>query len=184
MIIVYRKDLGQPLTAHPARVPVDIAVATDEQVVARLAALAGGDEREAALYARRMRRGQRCFVAWVGDEPAGFNWLATADEADEDRTIRLRAGEVYCFDAYTAPEWRGHAVHPALLARMLEVAQAEGYATAFTQVGRARWASRKTHQRLDWTVTGRLLHVRLPFRRRSVVLRLSGSAHPIAHMQR
>jgi len=184
VIVIYRKDLREPLTPYPARVPVRIEIATDEALLRRLAALKDNAEDDSDLYVRRARRGQLCFVAWVDDEPVGLNWLAFGEELDEDRVVRMADDEVYGLDAFTVPAWRGNAIHTALLARMLEHAKEAGYRTAYTQVNAATRRSRKTHERLNWTVSGRVLHIELPFGRPAVMRRLTGSQHPIVHMYR
>jgi GNAT superfamily N-acetyltransferase len=184
VIIIYRKDLEGPLEPYRARTPIRIEITRDEALVARLAALKRSDEDDASLYVRRVRRGQLCFVAWAGDEAVGFNWLAFDQELDEDRIVRMADDEVYCLDAFTVPAWRGHAIHTELLARMLEHAKAAGYRTAYTQVSSTARRSRKTHERLDWTVTGRLLHIRMPFGRPAFMRLLTGSKHPIVLMLR
>jgi len=184
VIVIYRKDLQGPLTPYSARVPIRIEIAKDEALLRRLAVLKDSPEDDSELYVRRASRGQLCFVAWVDDEPVGLNWLAFGEELDEDRVVRMRDDEVYGLDAFTVPAWRGHAIHTALLARMLEHAKEAGYRTAYTQVSATTRRSRKTHERLDWTVSGRVLHVEIPFGRPAIMRRLTGSQHPIVHMYR
>ena len=184
VIIIFRKDLLEDLVPYRARIPIDVRIAEGDELLARLAAFKESDEDIAGLYARRHRRGQRCFVAWVDGEPVGFNWLAFGEEVDEDRTVLLAEHEVYCLDAFTLPRWRGNAIHTELLSRMLEHAKAAGHTTAYTQVNSVRTSSRVTHERLDWTVSGRLLHVRMPAGRRAFMRLLSGSSRPIVHMQK
>ena len=184
VIVIYRKDLRGPLTPYTARAPIRIEIATDEALLRRVAALKDNPEDDSDLYVRRAERGQLCFVAWVGDEPVGINWLAFGEELDEDRVVRMADDEVYGLDAFTVPEWRGHAIHTALLARMLEYAKEAGYRTAYTQVSATTRRSRKTHERLNWTVSGRVLHITMPFGRPAIMRRLTGSQHPIVHMYR
>jgi len=184
VIVIYRKDLLGPLTPYSARVPIRIEIAREEALLRRLAALKEGPEDDSDLYVRRARRGQLCFVAWIDDEPVALNWLAFGEELDEDRVVRMGDDEVYGLDAFTVPDWRGHAIHTALLARMLEHAKEAGYRTAYTQVSAATRRSRKTHERLHWTVSGRVLHIAMPFGRPAVMCRLTGSQYPIVHMYR
>lgn len=184
VIVIYRMDLRGPLTPYAARIPIRIEIATDEALLRRVAGLKDNPEDDSDLYVRRAQRGQLCFVAWVDDEPVGLNWLAFGEELDEDRVVRMGDDEVYGLDAFTVPEWRGNAIHTALLARMLEYAKEAGYRTAYTQVSATYRRSRKTHERLHWTVSGRLLHIGMPFGRPAIMRRLTGSQHPIVHMYR
>jgi GNAT superfamily N-acetyltransferase len=183
IIVIYRKELRGPLIECRARVPIRVEIAPEE-ILPRLADLKQLDEDLGSVYVRRARRGQQCFAAWVDDEPVAFNWLAYNDEAavDEDRKVLLAEDEVYCLDAFTVPGWRGHAIHTELLSRMLEHAKAAGYRTAYTYVPHANRQSSKTHERLDWVVSGRLLHVPVPFGRRAYLRRLTGSQRPIVEM--
>jgi hypothetical protein len=59
-------------------------------------------------------------------------------------------GEIMCADAFTAPHWRGNAIHTLLLFRMLEWARAAGYRTAYTSVGATHQDSLASHRRLGW----------------------------------
>jgi len=182
VIDIWRKDLEVPLAPFRARAPVGITTASEEDLP-RLAALLPSEDRT-ALYLRRAERGQLCFVALVDDKPVALNWLAFRREVDEDGTVEMADDEVYCFDAFTVPEWRGHAIHTELLSRMLEHARAAGYRTAYTQVVHANRRSSKTHERLGWVVTGKVLYVAMPFGRPAYVRLLSGGWHPIAEMFR
>jgi GNAT superfamily N-acetyltransferase len=184
VIVVYRMNLLEPLTPYAARVPIRVEIARDEALLRRLAALKDNPDDDSELYVRRAGRGQLCFVAWIDDQPVGINWLAFGEELDEDRMVRMADDEVYGLDAFTVPEWRGNAIHTALLARMLVHAKEAGFRTAYTQVSATTRRSRKTHERLKWTVSGRILHVTMPFGRPAYMRRLTGSQYPIVHMYR
>jgi hypothetical protein len=57
------------------------------------------------LYADRLRRGERCYVALAGDRIAHVNWCCERDgELFPDQPLRLLPGEVYTLARVDNPE--------------------------------------------------------------------------------
>lgn len=181
---IYRKDLTAPLTTFRARAPIRVTRAGPEEIpaVARLNSGASPDLER--TYAERLEHGHHCFTARVGDELVGYNWLAVGRIVDFDGEIlELGDDEVFCLDAFTAPAWRGKAIHTELLSAMLAFAKQAGYRRAYTEVSAVMRRSWKTHRRLDWELTGRVLHVRGFLGLRPRIWRLTGSRYPVAGVQ-
>jgi GNAT superfamily N-acetyltransferase len=157
---LYEKDLSRPLTAFPAgAVTIAQATASDIERVAELATSDGTSDVAAvrSLFFDRIRRGARCFVAKIDDQVVHCNWLIfdrmESWPSGQGRSV-LRDGEAYCTDAFTAPAWRGRAIHTAVLSRMLLFLKEAGYQRAYTIVATANEASWKTHLRLRWRLAG------------------------------
>lgn len=181
LYLMYRKDLRRPMERFRARVPVEIATAEPDEIEAAARINRGATEDLPRLYRERQDKGGVCFVARAKDRIVAYNWLITRPLVDFDgERIELREGEIFCLDAYTAEPWRGNGIHTELLSRMLEWARDQGYQTAWTEVSAVLRRSWKTHQRLDWELTGRILHVRGFWGLRPRLWRLTGSAYPVA----
>lgn len=81
-----------------------------------------------AVVLKRLRLAQTCFCArhegrivsacWATQEPAWIEFLS--------REFALAPGEVYVFDAYTLPVYRGQGVAPALCVHQLSCFRAQG----------------------------------------------------------
>ena len=76
----------------------------------------------------RLRRGERCFVAFHGERVVSARWLATGTAFIEYLAgeARLGDGEVYLYEAYTAPEYRKLGVYGAASTRLARLLAAEG----------------------------------------------------------
>jgi hypothetical protein len=124
------RDLTEPAVSFEATVPLEVrpAEAKDFETFADRFRAAGRDRRE---IARRLARGDVCFVAISGGCLAHFAWMAFSPAGvDIDEVgvgLRLGGGEVYFYDALTFPEWRGRKVILASAAARLSYARARGY---------------------------------------------------------
>ena len=176
--IMFQKDISRPLPDFVADVPVEIAIASRAEVehqAARLRLPRDGRYRE--YFLAKYDAGMICFVARSGSSVVAYNWIRLEPGVSDSAFVALRRGEVWCTDAFTAHAWRGNKIHTALLNRMLQFAHERGCTTAYTLTRLRNRGSRKTHHRLGWEMTGRLLHVRI--RDRVTRIALTGTAHPL-----
>lgn len=171
---VCRKDLSGPLADLTARVEIDIAQATDDDIdqVVELVRANWRDLDEGGPYAElghrgtvedRLRRGDRCFVAKSGTQVVHYNWI-TLDRAEAIAGTGLFAElttgeEAVCHDGLTAPGFRGLGIHPAVNNSMLKWLKESGYRTAYTVVGTVDRPSNITHHRSGWEFTGVILYL-------------------------
>jgi GNAT superfamily N-acetyltransferase len=176
--VTLRRDLTEPIPAYEARAPIEVRQATPADI-RDVAAIRLPDLDVRDVYEQRLARGQRCFVARVGEEIVGSNWLVTGTVADEGRVMRLRDDEVYTFDAFTAPQWRGARIHGRLLHDMLETARDEHYRTAYTQVQAFRRRSRKGAVAFYPERVGHFLTIKGLRGAAPRMLRLTGSLYPM-----
>ena len=114
---------GDPL---PTLTPVpDVAMSSssDEALVATVTGM------EIEAVRERMNLGHRPWLARIGNEPAGWGWVATREAgiAELGIAITLPPGERYLWDFVTVPVWRGRGVYSALLRTILTREGAERY---------------------------------------------------------
>jgi len=152
--VIYRWDLARPLAPFRARLPIEICIATDEQLDV-IAEITGSPFHCASLLRARTRTGSKCFLASLNGEIAGFNWVTRGQVHDEFYRISLNPKDVYCMDAHTIESYRGNAIHTELLFRLLEYAKGNGCRYAYTRVSAMNVASWKSHLRLGWEELGR-----------------------------
>jgi GNAT superfamily N-acetyltransferase len=183
VFFLYKKDMAEPLAPFEARVPIRVEPARPEEIE-DVARIEGEDEELLAQFRDRARRGQICYVAWVGDERVAYDWACPRPEPIPGGIMSVGAGEVYCTDAFTAPAWRGNNIHPALNYAMLEGVQDAGYRVAYTMVSALNPSSWKVVRRVGWRPAGVFLYYkghRSPWPR---VLRLYGSLYPCVFARR
>jgi ribosomal protein S18 acetylase RimI-like enzyme len=83
---------------------------------------------ERNLFQERLKRGEQFWTAQHEERIVSYCW-ATRDpvEIGEVRCmVSPRDDEVYLYDAFTFPEYRGHNLYPALLQRILEHSGQQG----------------------------------------------------------
>ncbi len=73
------------------------------------------------LFQARLERGEQFWVTQLDDKIAAYCWATDApvEIGEVRRVIRPRSGEIYLYDAFTFPEYRGQNLYPALLHRIL-----------------------------------------------------------------
>nr|BBH87779.1 hypothetical protein KTC_25300 [Thermosporothrix sp. COM3] len=66
---------------------------------------------------RRMREGNRAYVAFMDDVPTAYGWLATRTGGVSVLNVSFAIPEKsgYLWDFQTLPDWRGHGIYPRLL---------------------------------------------------------------------
>ncbi len=80
------------------------------------------------LVAKRLARGSRCFVVWIGDSVGGYGWLSVTPEWMGEIQLQITppAGEGYLWNCVTVPEHRRKGVFRSLLTGVSNAAFAEG----------------------------------------------------------
>lgn len=134
---VYRRlavvvhDLQETSGPPAAKIRVELLRESD---LGAYAALRSPGEAQAA--AARLAYGQRCFVAWRGDEIVHARWIATgrAHVAYLRRDVQLGPAEAYVFQAYTRLSERRQHVAAAVGRRIVSALRAEGVSRMFAVV--------------------------------------------------
>lgn len=165
--LFYERSLAEPVRppANPLGASIRLAEESDLDTICQLYAddpwlwLGDGPRDQAArgLYLDRLRRGERCFLAFVDGVLAHANWTCfTWGDALPGHQIRLRPGEVYTTDAFTPPAFRGKGVHGLVLGTMLDQARRLGARHAYTLGQLDRPDAHKGLRALGWEECGRV----------------------------
>jgi hypothetical protein len=135
---IYRRLilLERPLSAIPeVSIPASLRVTVlqDSEIGAYL-----GFRRDqgAAKIRCRLAQGHRCFAVWHEDQIVHAAWAATGRAPIEylSRDLALRPGEVFTFDSYTAPAFRGRGASPLRALVLGQHFRAHGYQSVLTTV--------------------------------------------------
>lgn len=187
-----RKDLTGPLGSVEAKIPITIGPATAsdiDQIVDLAEGLWSGTD-GIGPYTRlgvrptildRFDRGQKCFVAKIGDQIVHYNWIGFDHEetiAGTGRYLHLNADKAVCHDGMTTEEYRGQRIHLAVHNQMLIWLKENGYRRAYTVVGALDRPANITHHRLDWEFSGVMLYLITRTTKRAYVLRVRGTLDP------
>jgi GNAT superfamily N-acetyltransferase len=106
-MVLLDRPLDAPIEDVPRRLDVRLAEATEGDLDAYLAFHADQPE---GLARARFRRGDRCFAVWDGERIAHAAWAATGRTPIGylERDLLLEPDEMYAYDAYTHPDYRGN----------------------------------------------------------------------------
>lgn len=112
---------------------------------------------------RRIREGQVCAVVRHGHEVIAYCWLTGQPEwvAEIGRLVVPGPDEVYLYDAFTVPAWRGRGLFQAMLMRLLEYARAQGKRRALIFVLNRNRASRRAIERTGFELFQAVSRVRV-----------------------
>lgn len=133
-----------------------------------------------ALYADRLRRGERCYLALSGDRIAHVNWCCQREgEVFPDQPLRLLPGEVYTTDALTTPAFRNRGIHGFVLRTMLADARDRGARRAYTLARVDNPETFKALSEVGFQRCGRVLYFLPKGTRRSHVLARRGYLEPL-----
>ncbi|MEO8575723.1 MAG: class I SAM-dependent methyltransferase [Gemmatimonadales bacterium] len=109
--------LDRPFPETPAKLALSVETLDAAQVDEYVAFRAGTNVH---AVRKRLAAGNECFVARVDHKIVSARWAATGNAPCDYlfRTVSLADDEVYLFDAFTSPEWRGKGIFPALTSSM------------------------------------------------------------------
>ena len=135
--LFFERSLIEPVppSANPLGASIRLAGEADLDMICDLYAgdpwlwLGDGPSDDTArdLYLDRLRRGERCSLAFVDGVLAHINWTCfTWGDALPGHPIVLRRGEAYTTDAFTPPAFRGKGLHALVLGDMLSAARLQG----------------------------------------------------------
>ena len=154
---VYERSLEVP--APPVTLPagVELVVMDRDHVTADLR------DRWHPEAEQRLREGQACVVARHGTEVVAYCWLTrTPVLVDEvGHAVVLAPDEVYYYDAFTVPEWRGRGLFLAVLSHGLALARTWGAKRALIFADTKNAASRRVIERAGFEIVHTVSRVAL-----------------------
>ncbi len=167
--LFFERSLVEPVPPAANRLGASIRLATEDDLDLICPLYAGdswlwlgngpSDQAARGLYLDRLRRGERCFLAFVDGALAHANWTCFSwGDALPGHPIRLQPGEIYTTDAFTPPAFRGKGVHALVLGTMLNQARAVGARHAYTLGQLDRPDAHKGLRALGWRECGRVVY--------------------------
>jgi len=81
------------------------------------------------ILADRLKKGDICCCASFQGETVSYCWIAAsrAHIGEIGKEMRLKENEIYLYDAYTKPEFRGNNLCPKILTSILNYGRLRGY---------------------------------------------------------
>jgi GNAT superfamily N-acetyltransferase len=110
--VVFVKDLRLPLPEIPMHESLRWTSFTEDQIDRVLAINTALSEAE---IRRRLKEGQECLLAWIGDSLAHCRWDLRGPHYLPylGKTLRLSRGDINARDVYTHPSYRGRGLYAA-----------------------------------------------------------------------
>ncbi|HYN83533.1 MAG TPA: hypothetical protein VES88_18800 [Gemmatimonadaceae bacterium] len=119
-----------------------------------------------ARIERRLEQGHRCFASWHGEKIIDAGWTATQSVVVPylGRVLCLDQGDVYSYDAYTLPEYRGYGLYMARNSFTARTNQREGFKRSIALVAPENYAAWVILTRSGLETIGKYSYLRVPFR--------------------
>jgi len=107
-----------------------------------------------ATIERVARGGETCAIARHGTDVIGYCWMARTPVWVEEigHAVVPAPGEVYFYDAFTMPAWRGRGLFFGLLSRLLALARSRGFDRGLIIVDARNRASRRVIEKARFDV--------------------------------
>jgi RimJ/RimL family protein N-acetyltransferase len=154
--VLFEKDLSQiPRPIHPkGGVNIEIGTLNDVPRLTRLL-----PQWSARIFRDRLLRGDIFFIAQIDNQIVHQVWISFKDKCVPllNKKIVLREGETYLYHSYTAPEFRGKNVLPAVISKVLRHLKAQGYKRLFFLVDLKAHQSIRAYKRISGTNKGTII---------------------------
>lgn len=164
-VILVERALDEPIPEVTALLPVVIDFLKETEVDEYVGFSPRGNPSETR---RRLEAGQLCFVARYKGRLVCANWATTlaARIPYLDCTIQLAPGEVYTYELFTSPDFRGQNIAPAVKAQQLRHFRRAGYSRSVAAIVPENKASLRVDEKVGYRPYGVMGCVRLgPWRR-------------------
>jgi hypothetical protein len=115
---------------------------------------------------RRLGRGDRCFVSWAGNRIVDACWSATGSVYVPylARFLHVPDGDIYSYDSYTLPAYRGRGLYMARNSYTAQANQAEGFRRSIALVAFENYSAWLILTRSGLRTLGAYHYLRLPAR--------------------
>lgn len=166
---VYRRMLclvyplqGRTIPIYRSQIDIDIHPLVPDEIGAYLRFRPGVAKE---VIARRLARGDRCHAGWHERAIVDACWTAAGNVFVQylDRFISLEHGDVYSYDAYTLPDYRGYGIYMARNSYTARRNQKEGYQRSVALVAPENYAAWLILTRSGLETIGEYSFFRFPF---------------------
>jgi hypothetical protein len=115
---------------------------------------------------RRLARGDRCFVSWADGRIVDVCWSATGSVYVPylARFLHVPDGDIYSYDSYTLPAYRGRGLYMARNSYTARTNQAEGFRRSIALVAFENYSAWLILSRSGLRTLGAYHYLRLPAR--------------------
>jgi ribosomal protein S18 acetylase RimI-like enzyme len=153
--VLYAFDLERDLPDVPSDLALDVRPLTEEEIDAYLALRP--DEDADTVHAQ-LRRGDLCVASWSGDRMVGAVWVRFDRiwVSELARTLAVRPGEAYGYNAFIQPEHRRHGAAKNLYVTTMRRLESLGYRRVLVYVDAQNVAGRAPLWRLGFEHFGRI----------------------------
>jgi hypothetical protein len=166
---VYRRMLvmvyplkGRTIPIYRAQIDIDFRSLAPDEIGAYLRFRPGVQKDDVA---RRLARGDRCHASWHEGSIVDACWTATGNVFVHylNRFIALERGDIYSYDAYTLPAYRGYGIYMARNSYTARRNQKEGYKRSVALVAPENYTAWLILTRSGLETIGEYSFIRLPF---------------------
>lgn len=174
-VVVMERPLDEPVAEIAARLPVVVSLLRESEVDDYIEFRAGADPSE---LRRRLEDGQLCFVVRHEGRIVHSTWVATGRAWIDylSREMRLLPDEVYVYEAFTAPAFRGQQISPARAVHLVRHFQEAGYRRLVALIVPENKQAFRAAQRTGYKPCGLMGYLRLgPWRRHFLRVARRGS---------
>jgi GNAT superfamily N-acetyltransferase len=142
-LIVFAHSLNRDL--DPSLPPgIRVTRATDDELTL-LGTIAG--QRDVSRFRSLVRNGRYCLIAWRGDQPLGYAWVAAGVGPDVmlwPLPLEFPADAAYLWNLYVLPSERSNGIGTALAQARLRLAQELGFREGWRMVAPSNRPSLRT----------------------------------------
>jgi hypothetical protein len=167
---VYRRMLclvyplqGRHIPVYNAQLEVEFRLLQPEDLTAYLHFRPNAERR---TIESRIEQGHRCVSSWHDGKIIDAGWTAAGEVTVPylDRMLCLEPGDIYSYDAYTLPAYRGHGLYMARNSYTARTNQQEGYKRSVALVAPENYTAWLILTRSGLETIGEYSFLRVPFR--------------------
>ena len=117
---MYAFDLGNKTNVIRPETMVNVSV-HDKPLEARIL--------QRSIIEERLARGEKIFIAYHQNSPVAYLFAAANDcwIGEIDDWLVVARNEIYLYDAFTSPEYRGRGIYPFLIYRAVDYFRKKSY---------------------------------------------------------
>lgn len=142
-----------------AKVPIVIREININEIRTVLPLIREMNEKKYLQFERRINeKGDRCYVAWVNDQPAHFTWIrmhGVMSITSANRSYKVPDDAVWLFDGRTSEKFRGLGILPAMLSTLCAL-QFPAKKRVFTDTSSTNLASVKSVNKVGFSVAAKV----------------------------